>query len=197
MGLLSWLPGRSRDPYWDAFVNRPLADPANSITEAIRRAPEGRIFPVRSELPEPDRLLRDLDQLVTFLGGSAIGVAKTDPAFLLPGDDADGEPGPGELTEDHPLTIVCSVHAEHHPGKAKGMAGQHVLHESASVNFSVAAYIRNWAIAEPSAPWTRQPLAKGSGLEPGAPSTSATAVLTDLPRPSAALVVNRRTPDDH
>lgn len=183
MGLLSWLPGRSRDPYWDAFVNRPLADPANSITEAIRRAPEGRIFPVRSELPEPDRLLQDLDQLVTFLGGSAIGVAKTDPAFLLPGDDADGEPGSGELTEDHPLTIVCAVHAEHHPGKAKGMAGQHVLHESASVNFSVAAYIRELGYRGTVRPVDAAAAARAAGLEPGRAEYVGDAVLTDLPLP--------------
>ena len=80
--------------------------------------------------------------MVGFLGGSAIGVARTETAFLLTGDDAEAEPDPAELAADHPFTIVCAVHAEHHPGKAKGMAGQHVLHESASVNFSLAAYIR-------------------------------------------------------
>ena len=85
MGLLRWPLRRSRDPYWDAFVNRPLADPANVITDAIRHAPEGRIFPVRSELPEPDRLIQDLDQLIGFLGGSAMGVTRTDTAFLRPG----------------------------------------------------------------------------------------------------------------
>ena len=85
MGLLRWPLRRSRDPYWDAFVNRPLADQANVITEAIRRAPEGRIFPVRSELPEPDRLLQDLDQLVGFLGGSAMGVTRNGDRVPPPG----------------------------------------------------------------------------------------------------------------
>ena len=183
MGLLSWLPGRSRDPYWDAFVNRPLADPANSITEAIRQAPEGRIFPVRSELPEPDRLLQDLDQLVGFLGGSAIGVAWTETAFLLTSDAAEAGPDPAELVADHPLTVVCAVHAEHHPDKAKGMAGQHVLHESASVNCSIAAYIRELGYRATVRPVDSAAAAKAAGLEPGRGDYVGDAVLTDLPLP--------------
>ena len=178
MGLLRWPLRRSRDPYWDAFVNRPLADPANAITDAIRRAPEGRIFPVRSELPEPDRLLQDLDQLVRFLGGSAIGVAKTDTAFLLPDDDTD----PAELAEDHPLTIVCAVHAEHHPDRVKGMAAQHVLHESASVNFSLAAYIRELGYRGTVRP-VDPAAARAAGVEPGRDEYVGDAVLTDLPLP--------------
>ncbi len=178
MGLLRWPLRRSRDPYWDAFVNRPLADPANAITDAIRRAPEGRIFPVRSELPEPARLLQDLDQLVRFLGGSAIGVAKTDTAFLLPDDDTD----PSDLAEDHPLTIVCAVQAEHHPDRVKGMAAQHVLHESASVNFSLAAYIRELGYRGTVRP-VDPAAARAAGVEPGRHEYVGDAVLTDLPLP--------------
>ena len=180
MGLLRWPLRRSRDPYWDAFVNRPLADPANAITEAIRGAPEGRIFPVRSDLPEPDRLLQDLDQLVRFLGGSAIGVAKTDTAFLLPGDDID----PAELAEDHPLTVVIAVHAEHHPGRVKGMAAQHVLHESASVDFSLAAYIRELGYRGTVRPVDSAAAARAAGLVPGRHEYVGDAVLTDIPLPT-------------
>ena len=179
MGLLRWPLRRSRDPYWDAFVNRPLADPANAITDAIRRAPEGRIFPVRSELPEPARLLQDLDQLVRFLGGSAIGVARTDAAFLLPVGDTD----PAELAEDHPLTVVIAVHAEHHPDRAKGMAAQHVLHESASVNFSLAAYIRELGYRGTVRPVDPAAAARAAGVEPGRSEYVGDAVLTDLPLP--------------
>lgn len=179
MGLLRWPLRRPRDPYWDAFVNRPLTDPANAITDAIRRAPEGRIFPVRSELPEPARLLQDLDQLVRFLGGSAIGVAKTDAAFLLPDEDTD----PAGLVEDHPFAVVCAVHAEHHPDRAKGMAGQHVLHESASVNFSLAAYIRELGYRGTVRPVDSAAAARAAGVEPGRSEYVGDVVLTDLPLP--------------
>lgn len=183
MGLLRWPLRRSRDPYWDAFVNRPLADPANVITGAIRNAPEGRIFPVRSELPDPARLLNDLGQLTTFLGASALGVTNTDTAFLLPGDDpADGaSPDPAGLAEDHPFTVVIAVHAEHHPDRVKGMAGQHVLHESASVNFSLAAYIRELGYRATVRPVDSAAAARAAGLEPGRSEYVGDAVLTDLP----------------
>ncbi len=182
MGLLRWPLRRSRDPYWDAFVNRPLADPANSITEAIRRAPEGRTFPVRSELPGPARLVDDLGQLTAFLGASALGVARTDTAFLLPDDDTD----PARLAGDHPFTVVVAVHAEHHPDRAKGMAGQHVLHESASVNFSLAAYIRELGYRATVRPVDSAAAANAAGLAPGRDEYVGDAVLTDLP-----LVVGR------
>ena len=183
MGFLRWPLGRSRDPYWDAFVNRPLADPANVITGAIRQAPEGRIFPVRSELPEPDWLMQDLDVLIRFLGGSAIGVTSTETAFLLPDDGPDGEASldPAELAADYPATIVCAVHAEHHPARAKGMAGQHVLHESASVNFSLAAYIRELGYRATVRPVDSAAVARAAGLEPGRSEYVGDAVLTDLP----------------
>ena len=184
MGLLRWPLGRSRDPYWNAFVNRPLADPANAIAEAIRRAPEGRIFPVRSELPEPDRLLADLDQLVRFLGGSAIGVAATDAAFLLPNDNDEESSDPTEFAEDHPNTIVLAVHAEHHPDRAKGMAGQHVLHESASVNFSIAAYIRELGYRATVRPVDSAAAAWAAGLTPSRSEYIGDAILTDLPLPA-------------
>ena len=183
MGLLRWPLRRSRDPYWDAFVNRPLADPANVITDAIRHAPEGRIFPVRSELPEPDRLIQDLDQLIRFLGGSAMGVTRTETAFLRPGDGStpDESPDPAEVAADHPFTIVCAVHAEHHPDKAKGMAGQHVLHESASVNFSLAAYIRELGYRATVRPVDSAAAARAAGLEPQRSEYVGDAVVTDLP----------------
>lgn len=184
MGLLRWPLGRPRDPYWNAFVNRPLADQANVITGAIRRAPEGRIFPVRSELPEPDRLLQDLDQLVRFLGGSALGVARTEIAFLLLDDDAEGSVDLAELAEDHPFTVVIAVHAEHHPDRVKGMAGHHVLHESASVNFSIAAYIRELGYRGTVRPVDSTAAAKAADLESGRHEYVGDAVLTDLPLPT-------------
>ena len=52
MGLLRWPLRRSRDPYWDAFVNRPLADQANVITEAIRPRAGG------THLPRSQRVAR-------------------------------------------------------------------------------------------------------------------------------------------
>ena len=37
---------------------------------------------------------------------------------------------------------MCAVHAEHDPAKAQGLGGQVPVRESASVNFTMSAYIR-------------------------------------------------------
>ncbi len=186
MRLLGWRLGRSRDPYWDGFVNRPLADPANVLTDAIRHAPEGRVFPARSELREPGRLLRDLDQLTRFLGASSMGVARTDAAFLRAGEGSgpDAPPDLAELAMDYPFAVVCAVYAEHHPAKAKGMAGQYVLHESVSVNFSLASYIRELGYRATVLSVDSAAAAQAAGLESQRRQYVGDAVLTDLPLPT-------------
>ena len=44
-----WLTGGSRDPLWDHFINRTPADPKNNLTPALQGAPEGRIYPVKTD----------------------------------------------------------------------------------------------------------------------------------------------------
>ena len=139
MGILSRLmPWRApKDPYWEGFISRPVADPDNELIPAIKNAPEGRVFPVRADLPEPGRLSSDLAEFATFLGASSMGIAKLEPAHLPP-DDADRD----ELLATYALVVVCTVHAEHDPEVEKGFGGQHPVQESASINFSLSAYMR-------------------------------------------------------
>ncbi len=139
MGILSRLmPWRApKDPYWEGFISRPVVDPDNELIPAIRGAPEGRIFPIRSDLPEPARLSRDLGELASFLGASSMGIAKLEPAHLPAGDD-----DRDELLATYTLVVMCTVHAEHDPAIAKGIGGQHPVQESASMNFSLSAYMR-------------------------------------------------------
>ena len=46
---LPWSKKNSRrdDPYWEFFINTPPADLGNMVTEMIRKAPEGNIFPAK------------------------------------------------------------------------------------------------------------------------------------------------------
>lgn len=146
MGILSRLmPWRSpKDPYWEGFVSRAVTDPDNELIPAIKNAPEGRIFPVRSDLPEPGRLASDLAELAAFLGAASMGIAKLDPAHLLADGTADGldEAGRAELLATYPLVVMCTVHAEYDPAVEKGIGGQHPVQESAAINFSLSAYMR-------------------------------------------------------
>ena len=190
MGILSRLmPWRTpKDPYWEAFISRPVVDPDNELIPAIKSAPEGRIFPVRGELPEPARLSQDLAELAVFLGADSMGIAKLEPAHL-PAGDADRD----ELLATYTLVVMCLVHAEYDPAIAKGIGGQHPVQESASVAFSMSAYMRELGYHSTVRPVDAVAVAVAAGLgkadatgklvtkKHGAHVYAGDGVLTDLP----------------
>ena len=61
------------------------------------------------------------------------------------------------------------------------MAAQYVLHESASVNFSLAAYIRELGYRATVREVDAAAAARAAGLDPGRSEYVGDAVLTDLP----------------
>ena len=191
MGILSRLLRRSpKDLYWDRFINGPVNDPNNELATAFRSAPGGVVFPTKSELPEPSRLGSDLAQLTQFLGAASFGVTTTDPSDLRPVDDTTD---PAGLAASYPLTLVCTVHAEHDPETALGVGGQQPRRESADVAFSLAAYIRELGYEARVCPVDSAKVAIDAGLgsrradgrfvskEHGPHVFVGDAVLTDLP----------------
>ena len=194
MGILSRLMHRAdKDPYWEAFINRPASDSAKTLTHAIRNAPEGRVFPVKSEVPEPTRMAQDLAELAHFLGASSMGVAAMDAAYLRLGESDDKQDAPKNLVADHPFVVMCAVHAEYDPDVHKGMGGQFAVQESVSVNFSVSAYIRELGYRATVRPVDSLAVAVAAGLgtrgkdahlvtkEHGSHVYLGDGVLTDLP----------------
>ena len=189
MGILSRLmPWRSpKDPYWEGFISRPVADPDNELIPTIKGAPEGRIFPVRTDLPEPVRLSSDLAELARFLGAASMGIAKLEPAHLPDGGDRD------DLLATHALVVMCTVHAEHDPAVEKGIGGQHPVQEAAAINFSLSAYMRELGYASTVHPVDAVAVAVAAGLgkadasgklvtkEHGTHVYVGDGVLTDLP----------------
>jgi hypothetical protein len=85
------------DPYWDFFINQPPADLANTVIDMIRNAPEGNIFPKKTELHTPEITSSHVKGMAQYFGAELVGVAK-----LNPGEDAEG----------HPFAVICAVHAE-------------------------------------------------------------------------------------
>ena len=194
MGIFSRLTRRSpKDPYWEGFINRPVSDPAKTLTRAIRNAPEGRIFPVRSEVPEPTRMARDLAEFARFLGASSMGVAAMDAAYLRPSESDEKQDAPEDLVAAHPLVVMCPVHAEYDPDIHQGMGGQFAIQESVSVNFSLSAYIRELGYRATIRPVDSLAVAVAAGLgtrsegehlvtkEHGSHVYVGDGVLTDLP----------------
>ncbi len=169
---------RKPDPYWDRFIEGPLDDPDNDLTTSIRGAPTGAVFPVKSEVPEPPRMAKDLGQLAQFLGATLLGVARTDPSDLRGDDDR----STGEIAERYPYAVVCGVRAEYDPNVAMGIGGQRARHESASVNFSLAAYIRELGYEATVYQVDSGSVSASAGLGPSSAKLFVgDAILTDLP----------------
>jgi len=77
------------DPYWGFFINTPPADLANTVTEMIRSAPEGNVFPTRAELHTPEITSSHVKDLARYLGTDLVGIARlTHPPT---GEESKGE----------------------------------------------------------------------------------------------------------
>ena len=79
-----WRAGARRDPLWDHFINRTPTDPKNNLTPALQGAPEGRIYPVKTEVSEPQTMSRQIKELGQWLGADLVGIAALQPAHLRP-----------------------------------------------------------------------------------------------------------------
>ena len=123
------------DPYWDFFLNTPPSDPANSLSEVIRNAPEGNIFPTRADLHTPEVTTRHVEGMARYLGADLVGVT------ALESDDA-----------GHPFAIVCAVRADHDPRKASGIGGQVPVQNGLFITFVLSAWIRELGFRANAAP---------------------------------------------
>ena len=150
------LPWSSResddDPYWERFLQRPPADPQNSVVALIERAPDGAVNPVREEIHTPEINARHLKDLARFLGADLTGIVRLDPA-------ADDNP------ESHPYAVVCAVRAEHDPRDTPGIGGEVPVQHGLFVTFVLSAYIRELGYrATRTLPAAGERLAAAAGL---------------------------------
>ncbi len=133
---LPWTKKQDDDPYWDAFTNRPPADPnALALFEMLRSAPDGNVYPVQSEVHSPDIMAQHLKGLASFFGADVVGILR------LAGNTAPAGREPDAPTE-YPFGILVGVRAEHDPSTAAGMGGQTPVLKGAGVTFNLGAYIR-------------------------------------------------------
>jgi len=126
---------RSRDPYWDFFINTPPADPANSVLDVIRTAPEGNVFPTRADLHTPEVTASHVKEMAHYLGADLVGITELDH------DDA-----------GHLFAIVCAVRADYDPAKAAGIGGQVPVQNGLFVTFVLSAWIRELGYRASTAP---------------------------------------------
>jgi hypothetical protein len=56
------------DPYWDFFINKAPADLTNTVTELMRKAPAGNIFPTKAELHTPEITASHVKGMAQYFG---------------------------------------------------------------------------------------------------------------------------------
>ena len=138
---LPWLGKNSHkdDPYWDFFINTPPADLANTVTEMIRNAPEGNVFPTKTELHTPEITSSHVKGMAEYFGAELVGIAR-----LNPNDAHDGE--------SYPFAVICAVRADYDPRQALGIGGQVPVQKGLFISFVLSAWIRELGFHACAAP---------------------------------------------
>jgi hypothetical protein len=138
------------DPYWDFFINAPPADLANTITEMIRHAPQGNIFPTKAELHTPEITSSHVKEMARYLGADLVGIVNLDAQHLI---------------EGCPFGIVCGVGAEYDPKQAPGIGGQVPVQNGLFITFVLSAWIRELGFCATATPHPyAESLAAAAGL---------------------------------
>jgi len=151
------------DPYWDFFINTPPADLANTVTELIRNAPEGNVFPTKAELHTPEITSSHVKGMAEYFGADLVGIAKL-PSIDSPSSPSTGEDR-GEGEKQYPFAVICVVRADYDPREAPGIGGQAPVQNGLFISFVLSAWIRELgfratAVPDPNA----EKLAAAAGL---------------------------------
>jgi hypothetical protein len=117
------------DPYWDFFIKTPPADLTNTVTELIRNAPAGNIFPTKADIHTPEVTSQHVKDMAQYFGAEWTGIAK------LESHDT-------RHPEDHPFAVLCAVRAEYDPRVSPGIGGQVPVQNGLFITFVLSAWIR-------------------------------------------------------
>ena len=128
---------RDDDPYWNFFINTPPADLANTVTEMIRNAPEGNVFPTKAELHTPEITSSHVKGMAEYFGADLVGIAKL----------ASNDGG-----EQFPFAVICAVRADYDPRVAPGIGGQVPAQNGLFISFVLSAWIRELGFRATAAP---------------------------------------------
>ena len=127
------------DPYWDFFINTPPADLANTVTELIRNAPEGNVFPTKAELHTPEITSSHVKGMAEYFGADLVGIVKLDSSTPRDG-------------EAFPFAVICAVRADYDLREAPGIGGQAPVQNGLFISFVLSAWIRELGFRATAAP---------------------------------------------
>lgn len=185
------------DPYWDYFLNRPMADPKNLVLDVITKSPGGGLFGQKTDIHDPPAVAGHIVQLTQFFGASLVGVTTTDPSLVdlvVPTGQTEADlPPRNEIATIYPFTIVGLASWPYDAKEHAGMGGQLGRQKVAAAMFHLRSYIRELGYEAVFATPTSAQLAAKAGLgtvdrsgrlvtkEYGKDVVWETAVLTNLP----------------
>jgi hypothetical protein len=169
------------DPYWDFFINTPPADLTNTVTELIRNAPAGNVFPTPTDIHTPEVMAQHVKEMARYFGADLVGIAQLETRHA---NNPDG----------YPCAILCAVQAEYDPRVSPGIGGQIPVQNGLFITFVLSAWIRELGFRASMAPYLgAEALAAQAGLgtlnaqgrlvtpQFGAKVYIADAICTDLP----------------
>ena len=137
------------DPYWDFFINTAPADLTNTVTELMRNAPAGNIFPTKAELHTPEITASHVKGMAQYFGAELIGIAKlssNEAPSSFPSRPSrrrgEGEGINSEGEEAYPFAVICAVHADYDPRNSPGIGGQMPVQNGLFITFVLSAWIR-------------------------------------------------------
>jgi hypothetical protein len=161
------LPGLRRDPhkndpYWNFFINTPPADLDNTVTQLIRNAPPGNVFPTKADIHTPEITSSHIKGMAQYFGADLVGVVR------LPANNSSTSSLPkaaDKIQEEYPFAVVCVVCAEYDPRTAPGIGGQVPVQNGLFITFVLSAWIRELGFRAKVAPETNgEKLAAAAGL---------------------------------
>jgi hypothetical protein len=127
------------DPYWDFFINNAPADLTNTVTELMRKAPAGNVFPTKAELHTPEITASHVKGMAQYFGAELVGVAKLNNLSLSPRPPAGESQGEGN---DLPFAVICAIHADYDPRTSPGIGGQMPVQNGLFITFVLSSWIR-------------------------------------------------------
>ncbi len=128
---------RDNDPYWDAFINTPPADPNNVIPHAFSQVHDGETNPVRTEVHSPNVQSSHIKELGRFYGADLIGIVRLLAVSGTASFSLEGVPS-GALG----FAIVTVLKADYDTRTSTGVGGQTPALKGLFATFTLAAYIR-------------------------------------------------------
>ena len=161
---------RKPDPLWDHFINTPPSDPKNDMIASLRDAPDGMVFPSKTNNEDPAETAKAVMALALWWGADLVGIVALEPGSdlatpVLSGEhEESSEEATGRDAQPYLFAIVSAVFSDHDPAAASGLGGQQAVQKGAVVNHYLGAYIRELGFRATNSQADSLSLAQAAGL---------------------------------